>query len=171
MQRSERRFALGLGGLTLAALGLRLWRLPALGGFDWDEAATVYIAARPVPDLLAYLRGAPFEHPPLYYLLAHAWLGLGSDETTLRLLSALLGALAVPLLGLLGAELAGRRAGLLAAALLAVAPAHVFYSRDARMYSLLALLGVVALYALVRAERGDGRGSWALWGAAALAAL
>jgi hypothetical protein len=116
----------------------------------------VYIAARPVPDLLAYLRGAPFEHPPLYYLLAHAWLALGRDESVLRTLSALLGALAVPLVGLLGAALFDRRVGMVAAALLAVAPAHVFYSRDARMYPLLTLLVLVATYALVRAT-GAGR--------------
>ncbi|HZS02865.1 MAG TPA: glycosyltransferase family 39 protein [Chloroflexota bacterium] len=184
MLRSGRGFGLLLAGLTLAALALRLWRLPALGGFDWDEAATVYIAARPVPDMLSYLRGAPFEHPPLYYLLAHAWLALGQDEAVLRSLSALLGALAVPLLGLLGAALYGRGVGLLAAALLAAAPAHVFYSRDARMYPLLTLLVLVAVYALVRATgtsapaaagRGGavarGVGWWALWGGAALAAL
>src|SRR3954454_22059426 len=187
MRRSERMFALVLGGLTVGALGLRLWRLADLGGFDWDEAATVYIAARPVPDMLAYLRGAPFEHPPLYYLIAHAWLALGRAEIVLRALSALLGALAVPLLGLLGAALFNRRVGLVAAALLAIAPAHVFYSRDARMYPLLTLLLLIAAYALVRAiqaspEQGSqdaattehrapagGRalvsgGWWALWG-------
>jgi 4-amino-4-deoxy-L-arabinose transferase-like glycosyltransferase len=157
MQLSTRTFTLLLSGLTLAALALRLWRLPALGGFDWDEAATVYIAARPVPDLLAYLRGAPFEHPPLYYLLAHAWLTFGHEETVLRALSAILGAVAVPLVGLLGAALFDRRAGLLAAALLACAPAHVFYSRDARMYPLLTLLVLLAAYALVRATSTDHR--------------
>jgi len=191
MMRSERTFALALGGVTLAALALRLWRLPALGGFDWDEAATVYIAGRPVLDMLTYLRGAPFEHPPLYYLLAHAWLALGRDETVLRTLSALLGALAVPFVGLLGAAVFDRPVGLVAAALLAAAPAHVFYSRDARMYPLLTLLVLVGTYALVRAARpagqsdatGDGEvagdpspphgraGWWALWGVAALAAL
>ena len=150
-------------GLFVLALALRVWRLDGLGGFDWDEVATVYIASRPLADLLSYLRGAPFEHPPLYYLLAHAWLGLGSDETALRLLSAALGALTVPVLGAVGARLGGPRLGLLAAALLAVAPAHVFYSRDARMYPLLVLLGTLALYALVRAQQGGARAWWVIW--------
>ncbi len=158
-------------GLFLLALALRLLQLQALGGFDWDEVATVYIAARPLPDLLAYVRGAPFEHPPLYYLLAHLWLGLGSDETTLRTLSALLGALTVPLLGALGTRLAGPRVGLLAAALLTVAPAHVFYSRDARMYALLVLLATLSLYALARARQGGRGGWWLVWALSALAAL
>jgi hypothetical protein len=169
MRLSTHIFVLTLGGLTLLALGLRLWRLAALGGFDWDEAATVYIAARPIPDLLAYLRGAPFEHPPLYYLLAHAWLGLGRDESVLRALSALLGALAVPLVGLLGAALFDRRVGVIVAGLLAAAPAHLFYSRDARMYPLLTLLVLVAAYALVRATsapehtNGSSTPAWRQW--------
>ncbi len=171
--RAGRAFAAALSALTLGALALRLWRLDALGGFDWDEVATVYIAARPLPDLLAYLRGAPFEHPPLYYLLAHAWLRLGDSEAVLRALSALLGALTVPVVGLLGATLFDRRVGLGAAALLAGAPAHVFYSRDARMYPLLTLLLTLGLYALVRARaaRRGAAGWWGLWGAAALLAL
>ena len=164
-------FGRGLLALFVLALALRVWRLDGLGGFDWDEVATVYIASRPLAALLSYLQGAPFEHPPLYYLLAHAWLGLGSDETALRLLSATLGALTVPLLGAVGARLGGPRVGLLAAALLAVAPAHVFYSRDARMYPLLVLLGALALYALIRARQGGARGWWAVWAASALAAL
>src|SRR5207248_4339625 len=110
----------------------------------------------PVPPPPPSPPGPPSGPPPLYYLLAHAWLALGDDEAVLRTLSALLGALAVPLLGLLGAALFERRVGLLAAALLAGAPAHVFYSRDARMYPLLTLLLLLATYALVRAtgERG-----------------
>lgn len=171
LDRQPWAFRAGLLALFLLALALRLWRLGDLGGFDWDEVATVYIAARPLPDLLAYLRGAPFEHPPLYYLLAHGWLRLGADETTLRSLSALLGALTVPLLGLVAARIGGPRVGLLAAGLLAIAPAHVFYSRDARMYPLLAGLGLVGLYALLRAERGGGRAWWAGWGLAGLGAL
>jgi len=173
--RPGRTFAAALGGLTLLALGLRLWELAALGGFDWDEVATVYIARRALPDMLAYLRQAPFEHPPAYYLLAHLWLAGGTEESWLRGLSALLGAATVPVLGLLGAELFGRRVGLAAALLLALAPAHVFYSRDARMYPLLALLCTVALYALVRGLRtppGRARtGWWAGWAVAALLAL
>jgi 4-amino-4-deoxy-L-arabinose transferase-like glycosyltransferase len=173
LRRASVRFALALAALGLIALALRLWRLDALGGFDWDEVATVFIAARPLPDLLAYLRGAPFEHPPAYYLLAHAWLALGREEIVLRTLSALLGALTVPVVGALGAELFGRRVGIVAATLLALAPAHLFYSRDARMYSLLALLLALGLYALVRALRAPGTAApwWALWAVASLLAL
>jgi len=89
----------------------------------------------------------------------------------LRLLSVLLGAATVPLAGALGAELFDRRAGLVGAALLALAPAHIFYSRDARMYPLLGFLVVLALYALVRATRSGGARWWVLWAVASLAAV
>jgi 4-amino-4-deoxy-L-arabinose transferase-like glycosyltransferase len=169
----ERWFALGLVGASALGLALRIWHLRGLGGFDWDEAATAFIARRPLGDLLAYLRAAPFEHPPLYYVLAHGWLALGrdpaaADEATLRLLSVLLGAAAVPLLGLVGARLMGPGAGLAAAWLLALAPAHLFYSRDARMYPLLVLLCLAGTLALLQALQ-TGRARW--WGAWALAGL
>ena len=172
-------FVLGLAAATALGLVLRGWHLHALGGFDWDEAATVFIARRPLGDLLAYLRGAPFEHPPLYYVLAHAWLALGGnnvaagpvDEARLRLLSVLLGAAAVPLLGAVGTLLRGRAVGLAAAVLLALAPAHVFYSRDARMYPLLVLLCLAATLALLRALHTGRAGWWAAWALASLAAM
>jgi hypothetical protein len=164
-------FGLGVAGATALGLALRLWSLPALGGFDWDEAATVFIAQRSLGDLLAYLRAAPFEHPPLYYVLAHLWLALGRDEATLRLLSVLLGAAAVPLLGAVGALVGGRGVGLAAAWLLAVAPAHVFYSRDARMYPLLVLLCLAGPLALLRALQTGRARWWAAWLLAGLAAM
>jgi hypothetical protein len=51
----------------------------------------------------------------------------------------------VPVVYLIGLELRGRRAGLMAAALAAVNPMLLWYSQEARAYSLLALLCAVSL--------------------------
>ncbi|MBK7644171.1 MAG: hypothetical protein IPJ19_14180 [Planctomycetes bacterium] len=85
---------------------------------------------------------------------------VGLSEMGMRALPLAAGCLSVPLLAwLLRAEL-GERASLLFAALLAIAPLEVFYSRIARPYPVVFLLSLVALLALRRWLRGGGRG-WA----------
>src|SRR5262249_26704522 len=75
--------------------------------------------------------------PPLYYALAWVWAQLfGTAEVGLRSLSALAGVATVPIAYLLGAELRGRRAGIAAAALVAVNPMLLWYSQEGRAYAL-----------------------------------
>ncbi|MEP7356330.1 MAG: glycosyltransferase family 39 protein [Anaerolineales bacterium] len=120
--------------LILAALLVAaLLRLASLGHASlWlDELYNLTV----LPGATLARLGMPVDqHPPLYYLLLHAWLAVGQGELWMRLPSALAGVLAVALLGLAGALLGGRPVGLLAAALLAVSPLAVWYSREARMY-------------------------------------
>jgi hypothetical protein len=76
----------------------------------------------------------------------------------LQLLAALFGALTVPVAFELARRIGGRRAGLVAAGLLAVLPLHVQYSQRARVDSLCVLLAAVAGLALHSlAERGRRR--------------
>jgi 4-amino-4-deoxy-L-arabinose transferase-like glycosyltransferase len=92
--------------------------------------------------------------PPLYYALAWLWTQLtGTGEFGLRSLSALAGAATVPVAYLLGAELRGRRAGIAAAALVAVNPMLLWYSQEARAYALFALLTALSLLYFLRALR------------------
>src|SRR5690606_12851500 len=83
-----------------------------------------------------------------YYWLLKAWTGLfGLEAAALRSLSALLG---VGLAGVVYAIGARRSAslGLTAALLVALNPLQVYYSQEARMYMLLALLGAGLFWAL-----------------------
>ncbi len=135
---------LGITAATIVAFGLRMYGIGELGDLDFDEQASFFIGSMPPPEMLRYLLGAPFEHPPFFYLLFHVWLSLaGGSETAMRVFPVLPGTLTVPLVGVLAARIAGPRAGVVAAWVLAVAPLHVYYSRDARMYSLLGLLTVL----------------------------
>ena len=110
--------------------------------------------------------------PPLYYALAWVWTQFtGTGEAGLRSLSALAGVAIVPVGYLLGAELRGRRAGLMAAALIAVNPMLLWYSQEARAYSLLALLSAVALLFCIRALRNGRRRDFTLWGVFSVLAL
>ena len=60
----------------------------------------------------------------------------------------------MPVAYLIGAELAARRAGLIAAALVAVNPMLIWYSQEARSYALLVFFGG-ALAALLRPGPGQ----------------
>ncbi|WP_422377419.1 glycosyltransferase family 39 protein [Roseibium sp.] len=104
------------------------------------------------------------NYPPLHNVVL--WLSmpvLGDSETALRLPSALLGLAAVLLMYPLASLMAGRTAGLAAAALLAVSPFHIWYSTEARMYALLAATGLAFLLATLKLlQRASGRWQIAL---------
>jgi mannosyltransferase len=115
--------------------------------------------------------------PPLYYALAWLWTQVaGTGEWGLRSLSAVAGVATIPVAFFVGRELRGERAGLLAAALVAVNPMLLWYSQEARAYSLLCLFCALSLLYCVRAmdrERGakGDRRDFVLWGAFSALAL
>jgi mannosyltransferase len=106
-------------------------------------------------------------HPPLGYLVLHAWTSLcGTSPGPLRGCSAFCGLLAIPLFYLLCLEAIAAANGrleaparsvhggaLFAAALMAVHLAHVTPSRNARMYSLGVFLTCLTGWLLLRALR------------------
>ncbi|MCJ7738353.1 MAG: glycosyltransferase family 39 protein [Anaerolineae bacterium] len=127
--------------------GLWLWQLEA-SDLTFDEAATYYIAHRSPREIIAYLRRAVREHPPLYYLLINRWMALtGISEFSLRLFSVCIGLIALVLTGWVVRLIPCRRLrdiGLISAATLALIPGAAYYVREARMYSLMLLWVVIS---------------------------
>jgi mannosyltransferase len=138
----------------------------------FDEAVTAQLMRLDLPDLLHAIPGSE-SSPPLYYLLEWLWTQLfGTGEVGLRSLSALLGTATIPAVWALGRRLGGNRAGLVAAALLAVNPMLIWFSQEARAYALLALLGALAALLWLRAlelPKTSRLLAWGLVGALALA--
>ncbi|MFL5894207.1 MAG: hypothetical protein ACJ76Z_03720 [Thermoleophilaceae bacterium] len=137
---------MGVGLVLLAALALRVVavgdRLSADEGYTWlvssSQSAGVF-----------WDRLAAFENtPPLYYLLT--WPLPDHGEVWVRLWSVLAGVGCVAALYWAVVALAGRRAALLSAAALAVAPYAVSYSDFGRGFVLADLGLVVALGAALR---------------------
>ncbi|HEX8754190.1 MAG TPA: glycosyltransferase family 39 protein [Solirubrobacterales bacterium] len=162
-----------LSGIVLLGAVLRFSTLD-LQSYRYDEAVTVARVLH--PSFFATFSEIPHSEstPPLYYLLAWAWTRpFGTGEVWLRSLSALagtasilvvyLGAVAIPL---------PRRAGLIAAAAVAVSPVLIWFSQDARAYALVFLLTALSFLFFARARRG-GRGRdvawWGVFSALALA--
>jgi len=124
--------------LTLLAFVLRLCRLD-FQPLWWDEGWTVYFATCGIGEMIG--RTAIDIHPPFYYLALHFWVVLaGPSAAAVRLFSVVVGTSSIPLLFLVGRRLFGQKAGLMAALVLAVAPFHIYYSQEARMYGLVTLL-------------------------------
>lgn len=143
----------------LALMGASaLLRLDGLQFSLWsDEGISVGIATHPLADIPALLRQD--GSPPLYYLLLHLWTeAFGSSVQALRSLSLMLAVAAVPVSLWAGRSLFGARAGWVAAVLAAASPYLTSQGREARMYSLLVVLGLATvatfLHAFARGRRG-----------------
>jgi len=153
-----------VAGLTTVAALLRFLTLGAQS-YHHDEIVT---ASRVLSGSFGHAMdavGFSESSPPLYYAVAWAWTQLtGTGEFGLRSLSALAGVATVPVAYLIGTELRGRRAGLMAAALVAVNPMLLWYSQEARAYSLLVALCAVSLLYCVRALQGGERRDVTAWG-------
>jgi mannosyltransferase len=149
--RSRSRAFWIVAGLTVLAAALRFATL-GVQSYHHDEIVTASRVLRDgfwhAMDAVGFSESAP----PLYYALAWVWTQLtGTGEFGLRSLSALAGVATVPVAYALGAELRGRRAGIAAAALVAVNPMLLWYSQEARGYALLAFLTALAALYFVRA--------------------
>lgn len=133
-----------LGLITVAGLILRLVRIgdqPL-----WlDEAASLHYARQSLGTIWSAADPIDESNPPLYYALLHFWLWFGESETALRVLSAVIGALVIPVTFFLGRTVSGDRVAILAAALVAASPIGVQYGQEARVYTLLALLSGVSM--------------------------
>ena len=159
--RSSRHLQV-LVGLTIAGLLLRFYNLGA-NSLWLDEASTLMFARQSLAGIWESTAGGEFN-PPLFYWLEHAMLLLGESEFVLRFLPALLGVLTIPVVYFVGKEFKDQNVGLIAAALLAFSPFHIYYSQEARAYAPMLFFFSLALLFYVRANRSDEVRSWALFG-------
>jgi mannosyltransferase len=157
-----------VAGLTLLGAVLRFATLGAQA-YHHDEIVTASRVLRVgfghAMDAVGFSESAP----PLYYALAWLWTQvIGNGEWGLRFLSALAGVATIPVAYLVGRELRGARAGVIAAALVATNPMLVWYSQEARAYALLGFFCALSLLYCVRAlrdgERRDEKRDFVAWG-------
>jgi mannosyltransferase len=154
------RAGLILGATTIIGAALRLHQLSAKS-FWIDEGASVSFATMPLRPFLHTLWSYQ-GNMTLYYFLLRAWIHLGDSEFVVRSLSVLLAVLTIPAIYFLGKRLFDRTTGLTAAVLLSVHSFHVQWSQEARGYSLLTLLLVLAAYFLMCAmeSKEESLGYW-----------
>jgi hypothetical protein len=158
--------AVALGGLCLAALTIRL-TVPR--GLWVDEAISVRQAQLPFGEMISDIRVTDV-HPPLHHALLWGTVRLfGTSELAVRIPSLLAGVALVPAMLWTGRVAFDRRTGWIAAVLAAIAPFCVWYSQEARMYSLFMLFATLAVGAQLLAIRRGRRIDWLLYAAATAA--
>lgn len=134
-----------LAVVTLLGTVLRLWGLGEWS-FWIDEAHTWRDATMALGGENGFLRSDRVFYPLaptlLRFLIGVGWIGY--DEGALRLPFAVFGIGTLPLVALAGRRLVGAWPAVLAAALLAVHPWHIYWSQNVRGYVLVMLATVVA---------------------------
>lgn len=133
----------------------------------WLDEAFTWVFVTEQYTTIELLTTLPLEdvHPPLYYLIMHGWTAIaGSSEVALRVPSALFGVAVVGLTYVVGAKIFDEWAGVVAAAVVCVSTFHLYYSQEARMYSLLVLLTLASYYFFVDLAEGEAHGRWTVLG-------
>lgn len=176
--RSRRGFAIALGVVAIAALGVRIAfivlvdpHVPFLSDAGAYHRLANDLAAgrgyiRPFDHLLLHKDRATAEYPPLFpgVLSVASLLGAKTVHAQ-RIFLAFIGTGTVVGIGLLGRKLAGDAAGLVAAALAAFYP--MLFQSDAALMSetLFVFLVTIALVLAYRAADAPSPGRFALLGA------
>ena len=116
------------------------------GRHQWlwiDEGLSAGISSHPVADIPELLRQD--GSPPLYYVLLHLWMEVvGTGESALHGFSYVFALACVPAAMWAGWSLFGRGVGWVVALLTATNPFLTYYGREARMYTLVAFLAIIA---------------------------
>jgi mannosyltransferase len=140
-----------VGAVVLIVMAISaILRSRYLGGQFWmDEGLSVGISSHALVNIPHVLRHD--GSPPLYYLMLHVWMSVfGSSETSTHTLSLIFGLLCIPVGTWAAWNLFGRWAAVIALVLFALNPFITAYSQETRMYSLMALLGLLATFAFIK---------------------
>lgn len=130
----------------ILAFGL-LFRLISLNQSLWlDEATTALVSKMSFADIFSKFLPGDF-HPPLYYLLMKFWvLVFGTSEISLRIPSIIFGIGIIYFVYLIAKKMFSIKTANIASLLTATSGLLIYYSQEARMYSLTAFLVVIAFY-------------------------
>ena len=160
--RKARVVVLVLTAITVLGAALRLWHLGSKS--LWlDEGATVALARMSWRHFAWVWWHGEANLQTIYFLLMRGWIHLGASEAWIRLPSALFGIASIPVMYLVARKFMAQAPALAAAALLALNPTHIYYSQEARSYSLTILLVLLSSYFFVRAVEVNCRKDWVLW--------
>jgi mannosyltransferase len=152
------RYALPVLALILVAAALI--RMPGLFASLWYDEVMYTRVFFDDPGHRSWLLWKDV-HPPVYALLLWGWSSLlGNHEAVLRLPSYLCGLASLVVTWALARRCFGAGVALLACALLAFSPPHIWHSVESKTNMLALFLSVLAVWSNVRAAEpyGDGTG-------------
>lgn len=138
--------------LTLFLAGI-LIRLLSLNFRDitFDEAFSYHIAKLPIKELVQSTLSD--KNPPLYYLILHFVIKIGSTPTILRLSSLVFGLASILVLYRFLKNTKGEKIALFSSAFFSLSPLTIYLSTEARLHSLAILILtilVAAFFSLIK---------------------
>jgi uncharacterized membrane protein len=114
-----------------------------------DEAASIFESTLSVSEISSHS-----NQPPLYFILLKWWINLwGTSEIAIRSLSAIFGIFAIFITYLVGKELFNQKVGLVASLIAAISQFYIYFSQEARAYSLLLLLSLLSYLFFIKILR------------------
>lgn len=123
-----------------------LLRLHLMWGedYNWDEWLHINIASgASIAKVLEYSR---YEtHPPLGHLIRHFWMMMGEGTLYQRHLATVFGLSCIPVIYLLGKEIAGRTTGMISAIIFTFAHHAILLSAVVRNYSMASFFALLAM--------------------------
>jgi uncharacterized membrane protein len=134
-------FAIGVGAV------LRLWGYNRLS--MWLDEGFSLLYSKQEWAAAAGFHGFYSPHPPLYFTLIKVFNLVLPDVSAGRTVAVLCGVLVLPVFYLLARRLLDPVAALVATTVFMLSPIHIYYSQEARMYSLVVLAVTTSFLALV----------------------
>ncbi len=130
--------------IVLIGVSLRIFNLDA-ASIRADEGGSIFLAERPIAEILTSVEYADAQSP-FFYSLLHFWLYFGRSEFILRLLPVILSILSIPVIYKLGKTLFNDKVGLFAAFVLSISQANIRYAQNLRNYSLVTFFALLSIY-------------------------
>lgn len=132
--------------LTFIAFVLRIYNID-FNSIWLDEGATFSFShpSKSFMDIWNITAAGEFN-PPLFHWIEHYMLFFGQTEFILRLMPCVFGVLTIPVFYYIGKEIYSENLGLVSSFLLTISSFHIYYSQEARVYTLLLL--IVSLFIL-----------------------
>lgn len=132
------------------------------------EELQKYQQPNPKKGVAGTIKGLALEEPqipPLFFVMARFWVQIfGHSPAVTRGFSSLISLLAFPAIYWLCRDLfASSLTGWIAMTLIAVSPFQVLYAREARNYSLWAVIILLSSWALLKAIRLNKKSNWAIY--------
>ena len=121
----------------------------------YDEVFNLFVAQQPFAHMLHSLYlGVPTgvgidpgdTNPPLYTVLLHLWMKMGSSDSHVKHLSLVFGVASIWAMWLLVRRVAGKLGGLVSCLLLAVSPLAIYYSIEARPYAMFLFFSLLSTF-------------------------
>lgn len=160
-KRSRRQLTAAIAAVSLFGFVVRTWGIGRESAW-YDEVVTiVHLDAPDVGMFLERLAASGTPIAPVYFVMEYFWAHIVSDSLVgLRMLSALLGVLAIPAIFLFARRLYNTTAGCVAAFCLSASLVHIYFSQEIRMYAPIPLFTLISIYALLQ---GLHKGGWRWW--------